>query len=383
MDGIGGSSLGEAKAHALAAQEQQVETLTAFKIVSGADWGGVPEGHRAAFDAGARPPWPGPSAAPDLAARWNALGRSAAGGGITPLPGVDHRQRAQGPRFSNSGTLGVGRSRWETSPNWAGAVLPAGENERFSAVTARWRVPNAVEAPSGPPAIAGADPSDPLSRRCSVWIGLDGHRMIAGSLPQIGTTTAEIFPVEGRRVDAYAWAQWWVRGQQYGEMVFSKFLVQPGDEVTCWLAMHDEERVVMCIRNHRTGQEDGVRWRSGPAVDAITAGTDYLRKTAQLHRGPAPVQGQAAVWIVERPTVMGSDNQYPLPALEPVAFADCIAGVRGPGQPFHEVANLRNLGGSRMLRMVAQSTAPWHARRIATPAPMGIDRTQLLVSCCG
>jgi len=378
----GGISFEATRAKALAAQRQRAEILPAFGDLPGSDWGEVPQGHREAFEAGARPPWPGPRAAPDLAVRWNDLRRRAASGGITPQPGVDHRQRAQFPGSSNSGTLGIGRSRWETSPNWAGAVLPASSGERFSAVTARWRIPNAMEAPRGPLPIASADPAEPPSRRASVWIGLDGHRAIAGSLPQIGTTTAEIFPAEGRRVEAYAWAQWWVRGEQYGEMVFQNFLVQPGDEVTCWLAMHDGDHVVMCILNHRTSQEDAVRW-SGPPVDAMAANLNDDEMEAHQHRPRRQVKGMAAVWVVERPTVMGRDDLFPIPALDPVEFTDCIAGVRGQGDPYREVADLRDLKDSRMLRMFDQCPAPWRARSIVTPAPIGADRTRLLVNCRG
>ena len=377
-----GAGFEETLAKALAARRERAELLPAFGDLPGSDWGEAPLGHREAFQAGARAPWPGPRAAPHLAASWRELRRLGASGGITPQPGVDHRQRAQIPRSSNSGTLGIGRSRWEASPNWAGALLPACDGERFSAVTARWRVPDAMEAPGGPPPIVSANPAEPPSRRASVWIGLDGHRAIAGSLPQIGTTTAEIFPAEGRRVEAYAWAQWWVRGEQYGEMVFQNFVVRPGDEVTCWLAMHGVDHVVMCIRNHRTGKEDAVRW-SGPPAEAMAVPLDGDEQEAHQHRPRRPVEGMAAVWIVERPTVMGRDDQFPTPALDPVEFTDCIAGVRGQGDPYSAVVDLRDLKNSRMLRMFDQRTAPWRARRIVTPTPIGADRTRLMVNCGG
>ncbi len=336
--------------------------------------GEVPDGFESAYQAGARLPWPGPRAPAGLVARWTALGRTRPSGRMAPCAGPTHRARSEVPGASNTGT-DLSGSIWQGSNNWSGAFITARNGERFSAVTARWKVPDAGENPVAPPGVPGPD-KEPPSRRCSVWIGLAGHRAVARSMPQIGTPTAEIFHLDGRReVRCYAWAQWWVRGEHYGEVEFQDLVVSAGDEVVCWLALLDPRRVVMCIRNVTTGAEDSVLWRSGPKPGK-GRGRD---RADQAHDEAAPVQGMAAVWVVERPTVMYSDVLYPLPDFGEVEFRDCIAGVRRPDQPFHEVVDLRALEGRRLIRMFDQRAAPWRAPRISLPEnPVG-DRTRLLV----
>jgi hypothetical protein len=372
MGDIVARTLSDLYALAEATYKQRVTALADYPLDPNSEWGQTPEGYRAAFLAGARAPWPGPRAAPELAARWKSLRRTRASGQMKPRPEVDHRHRSQIPRASNTGRA-FGGSAWESSSNWSGAILTARDGERFSAVTGRWTVPDARASESATPPIPGPDAAPP-SRRCSVWIGLDGHRLISRSLPQIGTTTAEIFENGQRRVEAYAWAQWWVRGEQFGEMQFEGFKVSPGQDVTCWLALHDENRAVLCIRNERTGAEDGVLWRSGPAEAGAPPNA-----AMQVHPEAAPVAGMAAVWIVERPAVMFREDLYPLPDFDRVDFTGCIAGVRAPGQPFEEVADLRALDGRRLVRMFEQRAAPWRAPRISVPDPPGKDRTALAV----
>lgn len=353
------------------ALRRRSERLPSYPLDPNSDEGSTPEGYREAFLAGARPPWPGPRAAPDLAVRWKELRRVAASGELRPRTEAAGHGRSQGPHCSNSGAGRFGVSRWEGSNNWSGAVLTARDEERFSALTARWRVPEVAASDTAPPPIRGPQESDPLSRRASIWIGLDGHRDIAGSLPQIGTTVAEVFQDGQRRVEVYAWAQWWVRGKQFGEIAFTDFVISPGDEVTCWLALHDATRVVMCIRNETTGQEDSVLWRSG----AAPGGRPDL--AFEAHPDAAPVCGQAAVWVVERPTVMGRTDLYPLPDFGMVEFRDCIAAVRAPGQPYHEAADLRALDAPRLIRMFDHRMDPWRAVRIAIPEPPGATRARM------
>ncbi|MGG5811391.1 G1 family glutamic endopeptidase [Falsiroseomonas sp. CW058] len=372
MGGNTGLAIGRIVELARRAGRERARRLPAYPLDPGAEFGETPEGYRAAFLGGARPPWPGPRAAPGLVARWTALRRSAATGTIAPRAEVEHRHLSHSPCFSNNGAAGFGGSRWQGSRNWSGAILTARDGERFSAVSGRWRVPDARPSATAAPPIEGPTPDVPLSRRCSVWVGLDGHSRMAGSLPQIGTTTAECFQDGRRWVSTYAWAQWWVRGEQYGEMAFEDFRLSPGDEVTCWLALHAEDRVVLCIRNETTGQEDGALWHSGPPKDELAR---------QAHATPAPVPGLAAVWVVERPTVMGREELYPLPDVGAVTFADCIAAIRAPGQPFHEAADLRALDGRRLVRMHDRRTGPCRAPRIALPDRPGADRTLLTVRC--
>lgn len=340
------------------------QPLEPYPVAAGWDFGEPPEGHLAAWQAGAMPPWPSARYSGDLLSDWWELRRSGRSGRMGPRPETDHRGRSQVPHCSNSGAAGFGASRWQGSVNWSGAILPARESERFTCVSGRWRVPGAEPDPGAAPPIPGPEDTPP-SRRCSVWVGLDGHRANFGSLPQVGTTTAEIFEGASRTVQTYAWAQWWVRGQQYGEWVFLDFPVRPGDEVSAWVALHGPDRAVFRLRNETLEREDGVIWRSGAFAG------DLARA---IHKDTAPVPGQAAVWCVERPMVMGSTDLYPLPDFGTVRFGRCIAATRAPDQPFHEAAELRDLAGARFVRMFDQRTDPWRSRRISLPEVLPGDR---------
>ncbi|WP_376089652.1 G1 family glutamic endopeptidase [Roseomonas sp. CCTCC AB2023176] len=339
-----------------------------FPTDPGHEFGETPEGYRQAFLAGGRPPWPGPRGS-DLAATWTALRRTQPSGRTDPGPPVGHR-----PMASNSGARVAGASAWQGSRNWSGALITANGEERFSAACGRWKVPDARDNAALPPPIPGPRDEDPLSRRVSVWVGLDGHRRMAASLPQIGTTTSECFQDGKRWIETYAWAQWWVRGEPYPEVRFADFVVSPGDEVTCWIALHAPDRAVLCIRNETTGQEDGTLWRSGLVAN------DFLAEVA--HVNAAPVTGQAAVWVVERPTVAGRDDLYPLPDFGEVVFQDCIAGVRLPEQPFHEVADLRGLGGRRVIRMLDRRVGPARSVCVSSPVAGSARGTGLTVRYC-
>lgn len=366
------SAVEEILAAARAEAARRSAPMPALPPGSDAFWGGSPEGHDAFFAAGGGLPWPDPdhripgAAWMDLAVKWKRMRRTAPSGATAPREGV-LQERLQRASAVNSGFAGQVATRWQASRNWSGAIIGAQDGTRFTAVTARWTVPDAKpQGPGAPPPIPGSSPTDPLSRRVSVWIGLDGHRDVAGSLPQIGTTTAEMFKGKERWVEAYAWAQWWVLGRNYGEVVFTGFAVRPGDEVSCWLALHSPERVVMCIRNETRGTEDSVAWQSGP----IGAGRGRAG-LAQLHAQPAPVDGMAAVWCVERPTVMGRTDKFPLPDFGRVEFRDCIAGAatrsRGDVAPYAAVDSLRPLDRPHFIRMVDRRGTPAVARRISVP----------------
>lgn len=368
----------EMLAEGWAALKARSEPLEAYPRFPDGDEGGPPpEGYREAFRAGAVGPWPGAKAVVmgDHAGTWREIcRRSRASGTAKPRVDTGHAFRA---RASNGGGAGIGASRWETSGNWSGAVLHAGET-RFSAACARWRVPDARPNANAPPPIAGPNPQDPLTRRVSVWVGLDGHRAVAGSLPQIGTTTAECFKDGKRWVETYAWAQWWVRGQQFGEVEFETLKVSPGDEVACWLALHEPDRLVLCIRNETTGEEDSRLWRSLPKAGDAQA--------SRVHDGmahPAPVSGMAAAWVVERPMVMGRTDLYPLPDFDEVAFRDCIAGVGASGPVFDEVADLRDLRGARLIRMTDSRGSPWRSVRVSEPLAPREEGSSLRVRYAG
>lgn len=349
------------------------QPLEEYPIAGGWEFGEPPEGHLQAWRAGAMPPWPAARYPGDLLEFWWQLHRSARSGRMGPRPETDHRALSDVPHCSNSGAAGLGASRWQGSANWSGAILTAREGERFTCVSGRWRVPGAKPDADAPPPIPGPEDTPP-SRRCSVWVGLDGHRASFGSLPQAGTTTAEVFEDGRRTVQTYAWAQWWVKGQQYGEWVFLDFPVRPGDEVSVWVALQEPDRAVFRLRNETLGREDGVVWQSGGLAGPLIRA---------IHKEAAPVPGQAAVWCVERPMVMGRTDLYPLPDFGTVSFERCIAATRMADQPFHEAADLRDLSQARLVRMFDHRDGPERSRRIAVPQPRPGDRLGFEVSYRG
>jgi hypothetical protein len=366
----GAASIEALRRRALEIGAARIRPLPAAPPDLSHEFGETPEGYGRAFRLGSRLPWPGPRADPDLASFWTGLGRSRPSGRFEARPEVVHRPNLRHTAVSNGGTGLAGVSRWEGSPNWSGAYLTARDAERFSALCASWRVPNLRRSNAAPP-ILGASIDEPPSRRASVWIGLDGHSRFAASLPQVGTTTAEFFrDGEEPSVASYAWVQWWTDDDdETGEQVLG-LAVSPGDEVTCWLALHGPGRAVLCIRNETTGLDDGALLEPAPAAGAAA---DSAR----------PAIGQSAVWVVERPGVLGRSDLFPLPDFDGVTFRNCIAGVRGAGSPFEEVADLRSLSGARYIRMYARRhrSAGESARapRIASPDRPGPTRTQLTV----
>ena len=324
-----------------------------------------PAGYEQAFLAGGRPPFPlGGALRSDLAGPWMELRLSPEASRLVPRPDAVSRQLSQVSGFSNSGFSGGLASKWQDSRNWSGAILTSLAGERLSAACGTWTVPGARVSASASPPIAGPTSADPLSRRVSVWVGLDGHRRIAGSMPQIGTTTVETVANDGTTsVQAYAWGQWWVRGEQFGEVVFQDFSVSPGDEVTCWLALLNPQRVTLCIRNETTGKSGGSIWRSSP-------GGDPLEKIILPRE--APVAGQAAVWVVERPTVMGRTDLYPLPDFGSIEFKNCMAAAGASGSTFYQIPTLRGLGGCRLVRMYDRLNNIGGTRYVSNPDPASL-----------
>jgi hypothetical protein len=142
------------------------------------------------------------------------------------------------------------------------------------------------------------------------------------------------------------WHQWWVRGQQFGPVTFSNLPLDFGDEVICTLTVLDETRVRFHIKNQTKGPLVNDEWIAD--------------------RPEAPVEGSAAEWIAERPTMMGSDVLYPLPDYGFVDFSGCLAETN-PIPPFPPGATPRNLDATRLMRMVQEYGKPARMGVISTP----------------
>jgi hypothetical protein len=178
------------------------------------------------------------------------------------------------------------------SHNWCGVYAVPHDGERFTEVWGHWTSPSPrMVQGSGQPQV------------CSVWIGLDGLRRHAGSMPQVGTIHG--FDATGAAV-CHAWHQWWVRGEEHPPVRIASVPVAPGDDLVACLRRIDGGRAVeIRIRNATTG-----------------AAAFY---TLAAPAGAPPAGGTSAQWIVEPPTKMGSNELMTLPDFGEVTFTGWAA----------------------------------------------------------
>jgi hypothetical protein len=243
-------------------------------------------------------------------------------------------------------------TRWGTSLNWSGAVLAASEGLRFDRVAGSWIVPGAAEPAGG----RARHPTPDDSFRCSHWIGLDGYRAWSRALPQIGTASVfEPDPVSGvLGARSYAWVQWWVRGQHFGEVVLPSLPVAPGDRIHALLEVRPpRDQVAFSLTRERNGEEPvhlGLLWAAGRLqVDGKGPDTED-----PFDRSLCPVEGLHAVWCVERPASLPTASRpsrlYALPRFGGAAFRNAVARGRGEDGAVAE----RDLQGARHIRMVGR-----------------------------
>lgn len=252
-----------------------------------------------------------------------------------------------------------GATRWGRSHNWSGAVISAHSGMIFRNVSATWTVPTAKEPGDAAAVLSrGGLPGDEW--KASVWIGLDGFRRSSLSLPQMGTTS-EIKPngVAG----AYLWVQWWVRGQFFGEVEIKNFRVNPGDEISAVIEVFTGTRVSFTAVNTSRGTAVTVVWDAGVAVEEIGVGPVQLSTGDTGDRALTPVEGHHAVWCVERPSVMPTDEEiaagikphqtksYRLPDIGGGVFEKTVALMRPPGTGTN-LSVERDLTAARYIRMI-------------------------------
>jgi hypothetical protein len=319
-------------------------------------------------------PRPGETWVPKLQARMLRRFGSETGGGLS------------GPTLAFPG-------RWGTSRNWSGAVIAARDGGRFTRVVGAWKVPEAKLR--NPPVPASRLHGDAYKQ--SVWVGFDGYRLCSRSMPQAGTTSAwdpeqaEKAAAEGKEYNGtyYLWAQWWVREQWYGEAEIDGFVVQPGDRIEVTLEVMADRKDVRFVVFNR-GRDDTVPpfavtifWTEGVYVGTVgTAPSGEIKPLGEtnLERGNAPVEGQHAVWCVERPSVMPSDAErkelkphqvkaYALPAVSDSVFTRALAEMRLPDGTSVE----RDLTAARKIRMIEPVRGP-DPRVLFTSSPTPVDR---------
>ena len=191
--------------------------------------------------------------------------------------------------------------RLESSQNWSGAYLEPREANRFSRVVGAWTVPSVKP---------GVRQESDLGKqfRFSIWIGLDGKKGWTNSMPQVGTEH-KLTKDDGTQEDI-VWWQWWIRDEDKPEWprTMKGIAVKPGDRVLCSMSVMDPKYVRIHVVNRTTG----------------------LFTTVQL-KGPKPLVGATAEWVVERQSnvYIRRDFLYPVPDYSEVTFDKCaVENVR-------------------------------------------------------
>ncbi len=217
----------------------------------------------------------------------------------------------------NPGTVD---DNWLTSRNWSGQVLGASKGRLFSGVAGEWTVPENLSIPASPCDATTSEPLDGLWR-CSAWVGLDGTRAAASSLPQIGTdhTIDQAGAVTDR-----AWVQWFSlpgtgRGTGFGvpPQHIVGFPLRRDDSVAGFVTLGTPTEATFALVNLTCDPPVAMLLRLAPPC--FCAPLDDI------------VVGETAEWVVERPTKiplpeMESVNgppTYPLPEFSPIVFSRC------------------------------------------------------------
>jgi hypothetical protein len=231
-------------------------------------------------------------------------------------------------------------TRYETSRNWSGSYVQPRDGNMLLDVAGVWRIPK-IGTHGG---LSGVSPPT-----CSIWVGLDGQRLyINSSLPQIGTW---------QQIDAggtltyFAWYQWWVRG-----VPSPKSLPKVPISIT-------EGDVVLC-RVQATGP-------SAALVSMTKFGMSPQFWSWPIAPHPSPytkkkpvISGATAEWVVERPTVLGSDELYRLPRFDPVIFTACAAEEALALNP---PTRLQTLRGARFIQMYERLGDPQRISMLSKP----------------
>lgn len=263
------------------------------------------------------PPRP-PETEPEAFEIWKALVTTP----LQPLETIVPDLPLAAPTYHLGSNTVVRGGRQQTSRNWSGVLAAADPRRPAMTIYGKWKVPE-VRLPAGA--------TEGQRYVCSIWAGLDGHRKIRGSLPQVGTTQ-EIVLSSGRPViTVHAWAQWWMRDHANPVLPFGGFVVRPGDDVVCALQVVNPQHVIFTVGNLTTGLHTPPKPILAP---------EYVIPLPPLPpvRIPIPVRGVMAEWVVERPTIWEDTALYPLPDFDPIDFERCLVvgsnfDIRGPRSP--------------------------------------------------
>lgn len=182
-------------------------------------------------------------------------------------------KRKAGPAKQVEGPLKRGvTAGTETSTNWSGGVVYAPAGDNFKWIEGDWVVPN-VDAPT-----AGQ------WYYCASWIGIDGDG--SGDVFQAGVECEVYRSGSSITTNIYPWWEWYPTA----EVQITNLAVRPGDYITmllCSQAGAGSTTGTVYFTNRTTGASTSV---------GLTApsGTKLV--------------GNSAEWIVEAPTVGGSQS---------------------------------------------------------------------------
>ena len=299
------------------------------------------------LDAHGLPPKPDQATQPDLFDFWERMVKPP----LRPVA-VEFEPYSPSDNFLRAGAAPA-RTRSQSSRNWSGVSVTPRNGRMFTEVTGSWQVP-AVSAPLRMVSIAG-----------STWIGLDGQRRyLDATLPQVGTAqrVSRIAGVAQPPVISF-WAQWY-----------------PGipDEQTIpglQFATHDLAGAWVRVVIPTTGPFAGiVVVRLYIANLSAPPGTPYAAWEWPVPPFGFPgrkVAGGTAEWVMERPTMLGSDVLYELPDYDEVVFDPCYAlSANAPGPPT-VLGSVEEITGPTLTRMFRVAESPHRAVTISKVERLG------------
>jgi hypothetical protein len=177
----------------------------------------------------------------------------------------------QRPVPAGTESASAGEAGTETSTNWSGGVAFAPSGETFRWVEGDWVIPN-VDAPT-----------ENRWYYCASWIGIDGDG--SGDVCQVGVECEAYRSGTSVTTNIYPWFEWF----PYPETAITNFPVRPGDMITA----------LLCTSGA------GATSASAYFTNRTTGASTSLTFTAPSGRS---LTGNSAEWIVEAPTVGGSQS---------------------------------------------------------------------------
>jgi len=254
------------------------------------------------------PPRPDPDKYPEAFLHWKKLVSKPAT--FVPSHAVSRRDVGSGYKMNQTGSLLIHERPivgTEPSGNWSGFEL-RGDAGTYSWVEGTWIVP-AVSS-------FGKVGVETYS---SLWVGLDGDGL--SDLVQAGTTQQSLAlegtirgsPIPFDLASYWAWTEF-LPQQQTSQQV-SSVSVAAGDEIFVFVTVGDG------LFSANLSGPSGIFW--------IQNDTNGEYTFVETPRGTTNVVGSEAVWIMERPTIYGSNGTKSLATLADYGTATMSSAYAG------------------------------------------------------